>query len=155
MSETDTPEIKPNRRQLAKARTIEKIRNAARVRFTAKGYFPTTIRDIATDCKMSTGAIFANFEDKEALYVDLFGHKPVSSELGRVLGFALIRLLDDLDAGFPVDDPATRHARDAIALIPGLDQAWEVEKAKFARGDGFRKYVLGADGEPVDVTPIG
>ena len=51
--------------------------------------------------------------------------------------------------------PATRHARDAVSLIPGLDQAWEVEKARAARGDGFRKYVLGADGEPVDVTPIG
>lgn len=155
MSETDTPEIKPNRRHLAKARTIAKIRNAARVRFTAKGYDATTIRHIANDAKMSTGAIFANFTDKEALYVDLFGHKPVSAELGRILGFALIRLLDDLDAGFPTEDPATRHARDAVSLIPGLDQAWEVEKARAARGDGFRKYVLGADGEPVDVTAIG
>ena len=59
-------EAKPrvNRRQVAKARTRVKVLEAARTLFAERGYDAATIRDIAKGAGMSTGAVFANFQDK-------------------------------------------------------------------------------------------
>ncbi len=63
-------EQKPlNKRQQAKAETKRKITEAARELFATEGYAKTTIRDIAKRVGMSTGAVFANFASKEALFV--------------------------------------------------------------------------------------
>ena len=60
-SETETPRL--NRRQAAKVRTRQKVLEAARQLFAERGYEPATIRDIAQGAGMSTGAVFANFQD--------------------------------------------------------------------------------------------
>ena len=57
-----------NRRQAAKVRTRQTVLDAARALFAERGYEPATIRDIAKGAGMSTGAVFANFQDKAELF---------------------------------------------------------------------------------------
>ena len=64
--EGETPRL--NRRQTAKVRTRQKVLDAARQLFGERGYEPATIRDIAKGAGMSTGAVFANFQDKAELF---------------------------------------------------------------------------------------
>jgi AcrR family transcriptional regulator len=64
--EADAPRL--NRRQAAKIRTRQKVLDAARALFAERGYEPATIRDIAKGAGMSTGAVFANFQDKAELF---------------------------------------------------------------------------------------
>jgi len=75
----------PTRRQLQKAETRAKVLEAARAGFSTQGYERTTIRDIASAARMSTGAVFASFADKAAIYRELYGHAPVTPEQGRAL----------------------------------------------------------------------
>ena len=65
-SEAEAPRL--NRRQAAKVRTRQKVLDAARRLFAERGYEPATIRDIAKGAGMSTGAVFANFQDKAELF---------------------------------------------------------------------------------------
>lgn len=65
-AEVETPRL--NRRQAAKVRTRQKVLEAARTLFAERGYEPATIRDIARGAGMSTGAVFANFQDKAELF---------------------------------------------------------------------------------------
>lgn len=60
-------------RELAKAATAEKVAAAALELFTAHGYEAVTIRTIAAKVGMSVGAVFANYQDKEALFLACTG----------------------------------------------------------------------------------
>lgn len=123
MTETVTLTEEParlNRRQIAKASTAAKVLASAKVEFETKGYAKAVIRNIAKGANMSTGAIFANYQDKEALYVAAYGHKPITPELGRAAMIAL-RALGILSTGEPdyVDeldavDVLRRHADDLL-----------------------------------------
>ncbi len=57
-----------NRRQVAKQRTRGKVIESSRRLFAQRGYDAATIRDIAREAGMSTGAVFANFQDKSELF---------------------------------------------------------------------------------------
>ncbi len=57
-----------SQRLLSKLRTRAKVMTAARQLFSANGYEAATIRDIARAAGMSTGAVFANFQDKADLF---------------------------------------------------------------------------------------
>lgn len=70
-----------NRRQVAKIRTRQKVLDAARALFAERGYEPATIRDIAKGAGMSTGAVFANFQDKAELFEAV-----LSEDLARLAG---------------------------------------------------------------------
>lgn len=61
----------PNRRAQAKARTRAKILAAAHDLFESQGYESATIRDIAHAAGMSTGAVFACFDDKAQLFEEI------------------------------------------------------------------------------------
>jgi AcrR family transcriptional regulator len=61
----------PTRRALAKQQTRAKVLAAARRLFSESGYEGATIRDIAAEAGMSTGAVFANFTDKSDLFRDI------------------------------------------------------------------------------------
>ena len=83
-----------NRRQLAKARTRQKVLDAGRDLFKIGGYDKAVIRDIAKKAGMSTGAVFANFDDKADLLlaiveVELEDHgallRQASAEEGAIL----------------------------------------------------------------------
>lgn len=103
MTEDKIAAIKPNRRQLAKAETRAKVVTAARCLFFSVGFEATTIRDIAKDAGMSTGAVFANFADKAELYREIFDHDPITPEQGLRLAAAL-RGAEAFVAGFEGDD---------------------------------------------------
>lgn len=64
-----------NRRQAAKIRTRQKVLDAARTLFAERGYDAATIRDIAKGAGMSTGAVFANFQDKAELFECVFAEE--------------------------------------------------------------------------------
>jgi AcrR family transcriptional regulator len=87
----------PNRltRQERKAHSRDKILQAARVAFDTLGYEKATIRDIASRIGMSTGVVFSNFPGKEALYREVYGHAPISPELGRALMLACRNRMND------------------------------------------------------------
>lgn len=76
-------------RKKAKAATRQKIVEAARLLFEAGGYEAATIRTIASVAGMSTGAVFASFTGKEALYREIYGHGPITPEVGQKLLTAL------------------------------------------------------------------
>ena len=56
------------RRAAAKALTREKLLQSAKRLFMTHGYDGATMRDIANDAGLSTGAVFANFADKADLF---------------------------------------------------------------------------------------
>lgn len=89
-------EPKMNKRSTAKALTRSKVKNAAEALFDTVGYEKATIRDIAAKAGMSTGAVFANFQDKFALYVDIKGHAPVTIEQGHELFHIMRDLIPEL-----------------------------------------------------------
>lgn len=76
-------------RKVAKAKTAERILAAARLMFERDGYKEATIRGIAKEAGMSTGAVFANYKDKDELYEAVYGHGPVTPEQGRRAMLAL------------------------------------------------------------------
>lgn len=110
--ETEESDTGPrlNRRQAAKVRTRQKVLDAARGLFAERGYEPATIRDIAKGAGMSTGAVFANFQDKAELFE-------------AVLTEDMTRLADTVKAGA---GEGSVQARLAAALAAGyhgsLDQ---------------------------------
>ncbi len=67
----DTVTKAPTRRALAKQQTRAKVLAAARRLFSEQGYEGATIRDIASEAGMSTGAVFANFTDKSDLFREI------------------------------------------------------------------------------------
>ena len=72
-ADTVSGEPRMNRRQAAKIRTRGKVLDAARGLFAERGYDAATIRDIAKTAGMSTGAVFANFQDKAELFETVLG----------------------------------------------------------------------------------
>jgi AcrR family transcriptional regulator len=90
----------PTRRTLAKQQTRLKVLAAARKLFGEKGYQNATIRDIAAAAGMSTGAVFANFDDKAHLFREVVGTdtEQVASEMrvaagrGKAVDDALLRI---------------------------------------------------------------
>lgn len=104
---TAETEAKPrvNRRQVAKARTRVKVLEAARNLFAERGYDAATIRDIAKGAGMSTGAVFANFQDKAELFEAVFADEMAALSEAFTSGVAIedttaARLSGGLSAGY-------------------------------------------------------
>lgn len=102
-SETEAPRL--NRRQAAKVRTRQKVLDAARQLFAERGYEPATIRDIAKGAGMSTGAVFANFQDKAELFeavlaTDMVKLAETMKTAAAADGSTRARLLSALEAGY-------------------------------------------------------
>src|SRR5271156_2490088 len=56
------------RRALAKQQTRQRLLLAAKLLVTERGYDAATVRDIAAAADLSTGAVFASFNDKADLF---------------------------------------------------------------------------------------
>jgi AcrR family transcriptional regulator len=102
-AETEAPRL--NRRQAAKVRTRQKVLDAARQLFAERGYEPATIRDIAKGAGMSTGAVFANFQDKAELFeavlsTDMVKLAETMKAAAATEGSTRARLLSALGAGY-------------------------------------------------------
>jgi len=91
-----------NRRQAAKIRTRQKVLEAARSLFAERGYDPATIRDIAKGAGMSTGAVFANFQDKAELFET-------------VLAEDMTRLAEVVEAGAVQGEPVRQRLVGALS----------------------------------------
>jgi hypothetical protein len=104
-------------RKEAKAATRAKVLDAAGVAFRTLGYERSTIRDIAHMAEMSTGAVFASFKDKADLYRAVFGHPPVSPEIGAGLASVIRGALASGETLYGVDVERAR------GLIAKLDEA--------------------------------
>lgn len=71
-----------NRRDRAKARTLAKVKEAARFLFVNVGYEATTIRDLAARIGMSTGAVFSAFPDgKDQIWAEVMACPPPTLHL--------------------------------------------------------------------------
>jgi AcrR family transcriptional regulator len=119
-------------RGLAKLRTRQRVLEAARRLFTERGYEAATMRDIAADVGMSTGAVFVTFTDKASLFnaVLIADYEALSERLReldvRGLGAreALINLL-----GLAYD-----YNIEQIGLVrAAMSFAWQRDAAGFAR----------------------
>ena len=104
-SEADNTAPRLNRRQAAKVRTRQKVLEAARTLFAERGYEPATIRDIAKGAGMSTGAVFANFQDKAELFeavlsTDMVKLAETMKAAAASEGSVKTRLLSALGAGY-------------------------------------------------------
>ncbi len=73
-----------------KTKTNALIRQTAAALFAVQGYERTTIRELATAAGLSTGAIFAHYPDKAAVYAAVHGHGPLTPEQGRLLAARLV-----------------------------------------------------------------
>lgn len=104
-----------NRRQQAKAATRQKVMDAAWNLFDTVGYKAATIRDIAADAGKSTGAVFASFDDKDALYLAIHGHPALTPEQGLHLAAALRRAVAFIERF--EDDPFFDEAPQLLADI--------------------------------------
>lgn len=93
---TEPTSVRENRRTRAKAATRQKAIDVARRLFADKPYAQVTMRDLAREMQMSTGAVSANFEDKAALWRAAMGCEP------------------------PLDSPAVRAAPAMLAALKGL-----------------------------------
>lgn len=109
------PPARLNRRQAAKRRTRQRVLAAATDLFNDVGYAKATIRAIAKKAGMSTGAVFANFIDKDDLYVAAFGHPPLTPEQGLRLAAAL-RQAEAFIIGFD-DDPLQEGVPELLQTI--------------------------------------
>jgi len=93
-----------NRRQAAKIRTRGKVLDAARTLFAERGYDPATIRDIARGADMSTGAVFANFQDKAELFETVLTEDMERLATNMIAGTTgdtvMARLVSALNAGY-------------------------------------------------------
>lgn len=107
------PEL--NLRQKAKAATRQQVMDAAKNLFDTVGYKAATIRDIAADAGKSTGAVFANFDDKDALYLAIHGHPALTPEQGIHLAAALRRAVTFIEQF--EDDPFFDEAPQLLADI--------------------------------------
>lgn len=99
---TSSPAPRVNKRKASKAATRAKVVSAAAKLFAEPGkkggYEGATIRKIAKAAKMSTGAVFAHFDDKVALYTAIQGHAPVTTEQGLELFMLMRDLLPEIEA---------------------------------------------------------
>lgn len=98
-----------NKRQQSKLRTADKIKTAARTVFHREGYAAATMRSIAAEAGMSTGSIYANYKDKDELYMDLYGHPPVTPEVGRE-ALLVLRAIDR-EGGLCTPETCERNLR--------------------------------------------
>lgn len=70
-----------NRRQLSKARSLQRLKTECRFLFENIGYFDVTIRLIAQRMGMSTGAVFSHAPDKESVWRLVMGGPAPSQAL--------------------------------------------------------------------------
>ena len=78
----------------AKAATRAKVLAVAATQFATRGYHRTTIRTIATEMGMSTGAVFNHAPDKPGLWRLVMGGPPPSAQLAEEVALAEAALPD-------------------------------------------------------------
>jgi len=96
----DTP------RAIAARATRAHLLDTARTLFNTHPFADVTMRSIARAARLSTGAIFTHWADKDALYLEAIGHAPITPEQGRQLLTLATRLGGGDIAWRLVNDPS-------------------------------------------------
>jgi AcrR family transcriptional regulator len=123
--------IHPSQRALAKQRTREKILTAAKALFAERGYEAATIRDIASEAGMSTGAVFASFTDKSDLFTEIA--ETEQSELNNAMRAAAGELTGPAAVVAMLEAAANRHLRELALFQAVMSTLWTPGLAEKAR----------------------
>lgn len=102
--------LTPRKRKSEEVR--QRLLEAFKAEFEAKGYNDSNLRTICTSAGLTTGAFFANWKGKEDLYVEIYGHKPVTPEQGR----EMMAMVDELTA---IDCRDSTYAK-AVAFVSAI-----------------------------------
>lgn len=115
------------RRAKAKLETRDRVLQAAKRLFIDRGFEAATIRDIATEAGMSTGAVFANFTDKHDLFHavlngDVEAHLAMIEGFGNHPGPIEVALSDLFSIGYEVhiDKLPLLQAATSLSWTSGL-----------------------------------
>lgn len=95
----------------SRQQTRDKLLEAARRCFTRAGYAGTSVDMIAEDAGFSKGALYSNFDSKEAIFLDLL-ERHMSGEVAASAGF----LPPDGTADDAIERIAARYASDPVDL---------------------------------------
>ena len=127
-------------------RTRQKVLDAARALFIERGYDASTVRDIARRAGMSTGAVFANFQDKsdlfEAVVVDDFERVAERMRAAAAVQAPLDqKLVSVLASGYD-------YYADSLPLVQAtVAQSWLRPLNAELRGRAALKVLLGIVGD--------
>jgi AcrR family transcriptional regulator len=122
---------RPNQRALAKQRTREKILASAKALFAERGYEAATIRDIAKQAGMSTGAVFASFTDKSDLFTEIA--ETEQTELNAAMRAAAGELTGRAAVVAMLDVAADRHMGEIALFRAVMSALWTPRLAEKAR----------------------
>jgi len=108
-------------RAAAKARTRQRLIEAARKLFMERGYGGATVRDIAASADLSTGAVFASFSDKFELFnavlqTDSEAQKTAMTEASAQPGSLRERMVRTLKAAYAFQLSQIELLRAALAV---------------------------------------
>lgn len=116
------------RRAQAKLETRDRVLQAAKRLFVDRGFEAATIRDIATEAGMSTGAVFANFTDKNDLFhavlgADLDAHLALVADVVNHPGPVEAALLQLFSTGYDIhlEQLPLLQAATSVSWTTGLD----------------------------------
>ena len=122
---------RPNQRAVAKQRTREKILASAKTLFAERGYEAATIRDIARQAGMSTGAVFASFTDKSDLFTEIA--ETEQAELNQAMRAAAGELSGRAAVIAMLDAAVERHMRELALFRAVMSALWTPGLAEKAR----------------------
>lgn len=131
---------RPTKRAEAKQRTRERVMTAARRMFVTRGFEDSTIRDIAAEADLSTGAVFANFADKNELF-DAVIAETFAETLERIEAARLGAHANAADRLTAMFQAGYGHYADQLPLVrAALSQFWaRPECARLIDGSGFAR----------------
>jgi AcrR family transcriptional regulator len=101
-------------RQEQKARTRARILEAAARVFARKGFHDASIEEVAEHAGFTKGAVYSNFEDKEALFLTLMDERA---------GEELLRITERAGQGDSLQE-RLRSGQRLVAELIGADRDW-------------------------------
>lgn len=139
----DTP-LPTGSRAKSKERNRQKILDSAIALFRERGFEAATLRDIARGADLSTGALFANFADKNEIFITVIEHE--NARVIRVMKETYdesvdlaTRLHRQLMAGF---DIAKTNARLVLSAFVMKWSAGQSNQNEVARLSDLVRYTL-------------
>lgn len=107
-------------REAAKARTRERLLSSAAAVFAAKGYGAASLREVARQAGYTTGAVYAHFESKDVLFLELMEQR-MASQIG-----TFARIVD------AVEGDALEGVQRWFDEGPASDPTWSMLAAEFS-----------------------
>lgn len=106
-----------------RSETIEKLKNAGRAEFLAKGYQRASLRNICKNAGVTTGAFYFSFESKEALFKAIL--EPLMQQYEMMLGMLMKSEIEQPDTGVDADKLMMRflleHREEVMIVMYGAE----------------------------------